>query len=247
MFTLFRILTLDDWTNVLLINQHGCSNYPHIYDIYPAKCTHPEPLGIIAVLYFIVVVVFGAQVILTLFIGTVTANMEEAKNNKIRLTIHNKKLSSVRAKMDLTRLQMKCFNELFDLLDTNGDETVDANEMNEINELIKINFNRNFQNISLLDKQCLDLPSFIDCICQLPILKHKKILRRFIRNFLFRRDSKKSLATSDKFKFFYFISLQNFGMKNGLDNRRNNLKLTSTVAPNSNFETANSVTELVPI
>jgi hypothetical protein len=44
-------------------------------------CDHPEPMGWIAVLYFVVFCVLGSQILLNLFIGVIATAMEEASMN----------------------------------------------------------------------------------------------------------------------------------------------------------------------
>ena len=77
LLSLFRASTLEDWTDIMYINMLGCDQYG--YDGMEAQCTHPTPTGTLAMIYFIFIVVVGALIMLTLFVGVVTTSMEQAK------------------------------------------------------------------------------------------------------------------------------------------------------------------------
>ena len=77
MLTLFRVVTLEDWTDLMYINMYGCNSYG--YDGNELFCTNstPNPMG--SVFYFVSFVLFGTMVILNLFIGVIMTGMDEAK------------------------------------------------------------------------------------------------------------------------------------------------------------------------
>ena len=84
MLTLFRCATLDDWTDVMYINMFGCARKG--YERYPALCTDNSfGWGWLGACYFVIFIVIGSFVLLSLFIGVVTATMEEAAD-KMRLS-----------------------------------------------------------------------------------------------------------------------------------------------------------------
>jgi voltage-gated sodium channel len=76
MLSLFRVVTLEDWTDIMYINMYGCANYG--YDGNEALCTASEghPLG--AAAFFCSFVLVGTMVILNLFIGVIMNGMDEA-------------------------------------------------------------------------------------------------------------------------------------------------------------------------
>lgn len=75
--SLFRVVTLEDWTDVMYINMFGCDNYG--YGDMMDRCTDPSasPLG--ASLFFVSFVLIGTMIFLNLFIGVIMEGMDEAK------------------------------------------------------------------------------------------------------------------------------------------------------------------------
>ncbi len=76
LLTLFRIVTLEDWTNVLYTQLYGCDVYP--YGFKEELCTSPETFPLIAPLYFVSFVLMGTMIVLNLFIGVIISGMDEA-------------------------------------------------------------------------------------------------------------------------------------------------------------------------
>ena len=86
MLSLFRIVTLEDWTDVMYINMYGSDHYGGYADlnaanaereIYPVKGSAPGPL--IGAAYFVSFVMFGTMIMLNLFIGVILNSMDEAR------------------------------------------------------------------------------------------------------------------------------------------------------------------------
>jgi voltage-gated sodium channel len=77
MLSLFRVVTGEDWTDVMYINMFGCENYG--YDGNEALCTASQGYPVFAALFFVSFMLLGAMVILNLFIGVIMGGMEEAK------------------------------------------------------------------------------------------------------------------------------------------------------------------------
>lgn len=81
MLTLFRVCTLEDWTDVMYIQMYGS-------DLY----AHPNPHGLIAeqaaghpllgAAYFVSFVMFGTMIILNLFIGIIMNGMDESRHEE---------------------------------------------------------------------------------------------------------------------------------------------------------------------
>lgn len=78
MLSLFRIVTLEDWTDIMYINMFGCDNYAYA----PGACTNPRAMPGFAVGYFVTFVLLGTMIILNLFIGVVMTSMEETAREK---------------------------------------------------------------------------------------------------------------------------------------------------------------------
>lgn len=88
MLSLFRIVTLEDWTDIMYINMYGVDVYPGLASyvnptgITPDPATCPPPL--VGVLYFASFVMFGTMIMLNLFIGVIINSMDEAKVERQR-------------------------------------------------------------------------------------------------------------------------------------------------------------------
>eukprot|EP01048_Picozoa_sp_COSAG05_P003759 COSAG05_NODE_181_length_14767_cov_9.554859_1_plen_1146_part_00 len=93
MITLFRVATMEDWTDVMYINMFGCDKYGYgSYCYEPASCAEggcepcetmcqtPEAWGYTAAIFFIVFVVIAGFVVMSLFIGVITTSMGEAQD-----------------------------------------------------------------------------------------------------------------------------------------------------------------------
>ncbi|MBU8848029.1 MAG: ion transporter [Desulfobacterales bacterium] len=81
MLTLFRMVTFEDWTDIMYINMYGCDQYG--YDGARLKCTNPSasPLG--AALFFTSFVLVGGLIVLNFAIGVVINSMGEMKEEMI--------------------------------------------------------------------------------------------------------------------------------------------------------------------
>ena len=77
MLSLFRVVTAEDWTDVMYINMFGCENYG--YNGYEQLCVASQGYPVLAAFFFVSFMLLGAMVILNLFIGVIMAGMEEAK------------------------------------------------------------------------------------------------------------------------------------------------------------------------
>lgn len=77
MLSLFRAVTLEDWTDLMYINQHGCDQYGYIG--YEHLCTAPEAFPYGSPILFVSLVMLGTMIILNLFIGVIMTGMESAR------------------------------------------------------------------------------------------------------------------------------------------------------------------------
>ena len=82
MLSLFRVVTLEDWTDVMYIQMYGSDVYA--YD----NTTGIEPVSkampIVGAAYFVSFVMFGTMIMLNLFIGVILNSMEQAKDEQER-------------------------------------------------------------------------------------------------------------------------------------------------------------------
>ena len=90
MLSLFRVVTLEDWTDLMYINMYSSANYPgpaldayqasNNTGIVPKPETSPGPL--VGAFYFVTFVLFGTMIMLNLFIGVILNSMDEARAEK---------------------------------------------------------------------------------------------------------------------------------------------------------------------
>ena len=78
MLSLFRVVTLEDWTDLMYINMYGCDRYGYGPDSV-VLCTAPSANPLLAAAYFVSFVLTGTMIILNLFIGVIMSGMEEAQ------------------------------------------------------------------------------------------------------------------------------------------------------------------------
>ncbi|MBE2246549.1 MAG: ion transporter [Candidatus Competibacteraceae bacterium] len=90
--SLFRVVTLEDWTDIMYINIYGCDHSIWGYSASEG-CTNPKGFGVGAALFFISFVLIGTMIVLNLFIGVIMSSMDEAKKDaeaKMQEDITNK-------------------------------------------------------------------------------------------------------------------------------------------------------------
>lgn len=90
MLSLFRAVTLEDWTDLMYINMYGSANYGYDAATYAAM----EAIGIarseivstaspvVASLFFVSFILTGAMIVLNLFIGVMLTGMDDARKER---------------------------------------------------------------------------------------------------------------------------------------------------------------------
>jgi len=132
--TLFRMATLEDWTDVMYINMWGCTKYGYDYveGEYNSMGCDPDLASeqpIIAAIFFFFFIVVGALVLLTLFIGVVTTSMEEAQNEMKEEENADKKVSETVQKLDIEEHHVLMYKKVFEMLDDDGSGCVEEMEL----------------------------------------------------------------------------------------------------------------------
>jgi voltage-gated sodium channel len=76
--TLFRVVTLEDWTDVMYINMYGSDNYGYSPKDFSNWTPTPSasPLG--AAIFFVSFVLIGTMIVLNLVIGVIMNSMDES-------------------------------------------------------------------------------------------------------------------------------------------------------------------------
>ena len=76
--TLFRVATLEDWTEIMNIQYYGCDKVGYEYWPPPSMCVSPDPWPKAALIFFWSFVIFANMMVLNLFIGIISSSMAEA-------------------------------------------------------------------------------------------------------------------------------------------------------------------------
>ncbi len=80
MLSLFRVVTLEDWTDIMYIQMHGSANYPGYAGLGPNADTGvSQAMPLVGAAYFVSFVLIGTMVMLNLFIGVIINSMDEAQ------------------------------------------------------------------------------------------------------------------------------------------------------------------------
>jgi voltage-gated sodium channel len=77
LLTLFRVVTLEDWTDVMYIQMFGSHVFP--IDNPMALPAEPRAQPLLGVAYFVSFVLIGTMIMLNLFIGVIIGSMQEAQ------------------------------------------------------------------------------------------------------------------------------------------------------------------------
>jgi voltage-gated sodium channel len=121
LLTMFRVVTLEDWTDILYINMYGSDQYAY-ENIVNIKA-HPKAMPFIAPLFFVSFVLIGTMVIMNLFIGIIMNGMQEAHKEQqfevniaksdqqtcLHADLHllTEKIDSLREQIDLISYKVK--------------------------------------------------------------------------------------------------------------------------------------------
>ena len=113
MLSLFRAVTLEDWTDLMYINMYGSANYGYDGSSY----TMLADLGIdrdevvssaspfAAALFFVSFIVSGAMIVLNLFVGVMLTGMENAKKEQeLETRLENEDIDQVDLKEEFAKL-----------------------------------------------------------------------------------------------------------------------------------------------
>ena len=112
--SLFRAVTLEDWTDLMYTQIYGSAVYPpHVSgDFSGLPPAEPRGQPIIATVYFVSFVIFGTMIMLNLFIGVVLSSMTEAQADQARVAA-----AQLRGETDLTSRMKSLEHRTTELLD----------------------------------------------------------------------------------------------------------------------------------
>jgi hypothetical protein len=123
-----QVVTLDDWSEVAKTNMYGCDLYGYDSgeDYYDAKCEKATGLGWFAAWYFLVFIVFGVMVLVSLFVGIIITSMELLKEGIKEEEEVWAKVKAMQKDFNLRDTTIDNLLEIFDMIDIgeNGKLTV---------------------------------------------------------------------------------------------------------------------------
>jgi len=96
MLSMFRVATLEDWTDVMYLQMHGSATYA--YDNYSDWPVTSQAQPVVGALFFVSFVLFVTMIMMNLFIGVILNSMNEVqadRNEERRLNQDKKFLSDV--------------------------------------------------------------------------------------------------------------------------------------------------------
>eukprot|EP01052_Picozoa_sp_SAG31_P036989 SAG31_NODE_4699_length_3025_cov_10.720096_4_plen_117_part_00 len=70
---------MDSWSYIMFYNMWGCDGWGDYLLETGMECTNARAFGIFAAIYFFTFIVFAAFLILNLFVGVVTTEMQHAR------------------------------------------------------------------------------------------------------------------------------------------------------------------------
>ena len=88
MFSLLRIVTLEDWTDLYYIQAMGSDRYT--IEGFDGTARDPKAMPFVASLYFVSFVIIGTMIVLNLFIGVVISSMTEAQAENARVMLEQR-------------------------------------------------------------------------------------------------------------------------------------------------------------
>jgi len=88
MFSLLRIVTLEDWTDLYYIQAMGSDRYA--IEGFEGVARDPRAMPIVASMYFVTFVIIGTMIVLNLFIGVVISSMTEAQAENARAMLEQR-------------------------------------------------------------------------------------------------------------------------------------------------------------
>ena len=148
MLTLFRASTLEDWTDIMYINTYGCEIFGYSDVMNKALlgdgCGSPGALhekngnqdpsivykgSPVSGVYFLVFIMVGALVLLTLFVGVVTTSMEEATGDMKEALEIEEEVERVAEEEGLNKEQVDMYRTVFGILDLDGGGSIEEDEL----------------------------------------------------------------------------------------------------------------------
>ena len=169
LLTLFQASTMDNWSSTMWISLYGCDvqNGNH-----PELCTQPQGQFILAAFFFMLIVLVGGLVLITLFIGVVGMSMDEASREQKKEKEIEDRALLVGSVENLDEDTVRLFKEVFNSLDLIRSTRIGAEEMKFGLKLAGLNLNEEeFRDVwSKVDRDKsngIDFAEFLEFMCDL--------------------------------------------------------------------------------
>mmetsp|Transcript_103850 Transcript_103850/g.298980 ORF Transcript_103850/g.298980 Transcript_103850/m.298980 type:complete len:1078 (-) Transcript_103850:276-3509(-) len=113
--SLFRAATCEDWTDIMYINMFGCEEYGYNED--DGECKSSSAMGWIAAFYFVLFVIIGGLVLLSLFIGIICTSMETVQAEAEEKAGSDKKIDDMAKLLEIGKACKSILHDIFMMLD----------------------------------------------------------------------------------------------------------------------------------
>ncbi len=110
MLTLFQVLTLEGWADIMRTQIYGCAQFG--YDNFRDLCTSSTSAPISASIYFVSFIIVGTMIILNLFIGVIMNGMQELEKENDKKLVESVPAKEAILKIDLALVELKRAREL---------------------------------------------------------------------------------------------------------------------------------------
>jgi voltage-gated sodium channel len=120
LLSLFRVVTGAGWTDVMYIQMYGCDGYG--YGGIEELCTQPEAYPVFGAIFFVSFMLFGAMVMLNLFIGVIMNSMDESEKEQamVKRMARANALSvdedCIETDLELLQSQLQAFQETLEAI-----------------------------------------------------------------------------------------------------------------------------------
>eukprot|EP00602_Paraphysomonas_sp_CaronLab_P009300 CAMPEP_0185036728 /NCGR_PEP_ID=MMETSP1103-20130426/30092_1 /TAXON_ID=36769 /ORGANISM="Paraphysomonas bandaiensis, Strain Caron Lab Isolate" /LENGTH=800 /DNA_ID=CAMNT_0027574367 /DNA_START=1013 /DNA_END=3415 /DNA_ORIENTATION=- len=167
--TLFQCSSLDDWSEVARTNMYGCDLYGYDTgeDYYDSQCVNPVGLGWIAAWYFILIVIIGVMVLLSLFVGIIITSMELLKEGIKEEKEVWAKVKVKQKQYNMRDTTIKNLLEIFDLIDVGENGKLTLNELKPVLEIVALSESNQFSLFMMVDNDSsgqIDFSEFLELI-----------------------------------------------------------------------------------
>jgi voltage-gated sodium channel len=170
MLTLFRVATLDNWSEIMSINMYGCAVFQDLsLPATETTCDETAWTGGVAVsaAYFASFVVVGTFILLNLFIGVIIIAMEKSMRLLSDENDVNRRAKFIAKRENYTNAQLTEFRAMFDMMDADGSGSVNLEELTMVVKLTDSKMTgKNLQQlIDGIDADCtgeIDFAEFIE-------------------------------------------------------------------------------------